>query len=55
MIAQATQLRFKIRAVLPVLAEMLTLIYLESHKTPRVLFGVELDSLTDAKLNTMHA
>jgi hypothetical protein len=54
LIAQATQLRFKIRAVLPVLGEVLTLIYLESHETPRGLFGAELDSLTDAKLNTMH-
>ena len=53
-VAQATQLRFKIRAVLPVLGEVLTLIYLESHETPRVLFGSELGSLTDAKLNTMH-
>ena len=54
LIAQATQLRFKIRAVLPVLGEMLTLIYLESHETPRVLFGAELGSLTGAKLDTMH-
>ena len=54
LVAQATQLRFKVRAVLPVLGEMLTLIYLESHETPRVLFGAELGSLTDAKLNTMH-
>ena len=54
MIAQATHLRFKIRAVLPVLGEMPTLIYLESHATPRVLFGAELGSLTDAKLTTMH-
>ena len=53
LIAQATQLRFKMRAGLPVLGEMLTLIYLESHETPRVLFGAELGSLTDAKLNTM--
>ena len=42
------------RAVLPVLGEMLTLMYLESHETPRVLFGAELGSLTKAKLNTMH-
>jgi hypothetical protein len=54
LIAQATQLRFKIRAVLPVLGEMLTLTYLESHETPRVLFGAELGSLTGAKLDTMH-
>ena len=33
-IAQATQLRFKIRAVLPILGEMLTLVLLESHETP---------------------
>ena len=52
MVAQATQLRFKVRAVLPVLGEILTLIYLESHETPRVLFGAKLVSLTDAKLNT---
>ena len=39
LIAQATQLRFKIRAVLPVLGEMLKLVYLESHETPRVPFG----------------
>jgi hypothetical protein len=54
LIAQATRLRFKIRAVLPVLGDMLTLIYLESHETPRVPFGAELGSLTDAKLNIMH-
>ena len=54
LIAQVTQLRFKIRAVLPVLGKMPTLIYLESHETPRVLFGAELDSLTEAKLNTLH-
>ena len=54
MIAQATQLGIKIRAVLPVLGEMLTLVYLESYETPRVLFGAELGSLTKAKLNTMH-
>ena len=39
LITHATQLRFKIRAVLPVLGEMLTLVYLESHETPRVLLG----------------
>ena len=33
---------------------MLTLIYLEPHETSRVLFGAELDSLTYAKLSTMH-
>ena len=54
LIAQATQLRFKIRAVLPVLGEMLTLVYLESHETPRVLFGAELGNLTVATLNSMH-
>ena len=54
LIAQATQLRFKIRAVIPVIGEMLTLICLESHETPRVLFGAELGSLTDSKLNAMH-
>jgi hypothetical protein len=54
LVAQATQLRFKIRAVLPILGEMLTLILLESHETPRVLFGAELGSLTNAKLDTMH-
>ena len=54
LVAQATQLGFKVRAVLPVLGEMLTLMYLESHETPRVLFGAELGSLTKAKLNTMH-
>ena len=32
-IAQATQLRFKIRAVLPILGEMLTLVLLESHQS----------------------
>ena len=42
------------RAVLPALGEMLTLIYLESHETPRVIFGAELGSLRYAKLNTMH-
>ena len=54
-IAQATQLRFKIRAVLPILGEMLTLVLLESHETPRVLFGAELGKLTVATLNQMHA
>ena len=54
LVAQATQLRFNVRAVLPVSGEMLTLIYLKSHETPRVLFGAELGSLTGAKLNTMH-
>ena len=53
-IAQATQLRLKIRAVLPVLGEMLTLVLLESHETPRVLFGAELGKLTVATLNQMH-
>ena len=53
--AQATQLRFKIRAVLPILGEMLTLVLLESHETPRVLFGAELGKLTVATLNQMHA
>ena len=52
-IAQATQLRFKIRSVLPILGEMLTLVLLESHmhETPRVLFGAELGQLTIATLN----
>ena len=54
LVAQATQLRFKIRVVLPVLGEMLTLVLLESHETPRVLFGAELGNLTAANLNKMH-
>ena len=54
-IAQATQLRFKIRAVLPIPGEMLTLVLLESYETPRVLFGAELGKLTVATLNHMHA
>ena len=56
-IAQATQLRFKIRAVLPVLGEMLTctLVLLESHETPIILFSAELGKLTVATLNQMHA
>ena len=32
LVTQATQLRFKMRAVLPVLGEMLTLVLLESHE-----------------------
>ena len=48
-------MRFKIRAVLPVLGEMLTLVLLESRETPRVLFGAELGKLTVATLNQMHA
>ena len=52
--AQATQLRFKIRAVLPILGGMPTLVPLESHETPRILFGAELDKLTVAALNRMH-
>ena len=36
-IAQATQLGFKIRAVLPILGEMPTLVLLESHETHWVL------------------
>jgi hypothetical protein len=51
--AQATQLRFKVRAVLPVLGEMLTLVFLESHETPRVLFGAELGNLSVAALDQM--
>lgn len=54
-IAQATQLRFKIRAVLPILGELLTLVMLESHETPRVLFGAELGKLTVASLDQMQA
>ena len=54
-IAQATQLRFKIRAVLPILGGMLTLVLPESHETPRVLFGAEPGKLTVATLNKMHA
>ena len=54
-IAQATQLRFKIRAVLPVLGEMLTPVLLESHETPIILFSAELGKLTVATLNQMHA
>ena len=54
-IAHATQLRFKIRDVLSVLGEMLTLVLLESHETPRVLFGAELGKLTMATLNQKHA
>ena len=54
-IAQATQPRFKIRVVLPILGEMLTLVLLESHETHRILFGAELGKLTVAKLNQMHA
>ena len=54
-IAQATQLRFKIRPVLPILGEMFTLVLLESHETPRILFGAELGKLTVAKLNQIHA
>ena len=34
---------------------MLTLVLLESHETPRVLFGAELGKLTVATLNQMHA
>ena len=37
------------------LGEMLTLVLLESHETPRVLFGAELGKLTVATLNQMHA
>ena len=48
-------MRFKIRVVLPILGEMLTLVLLESHETPRVLFGAELGKLTVATLNQMHA
>ena len=33
-VAHATQLRFKIRAVLSILGEMLTLVLLASHETP---------------------
>ena len=47
-------MRFKIRAVLPIPGEMLTLVLLESHETPRVLFGAELGKLTIATLNQMH-
>ena len=54
-IAQATQLRFKIRAVLPILGEMLTLVLPESHATPRVLFGAGLGKMTVATLNQMPA
>ena len=53
LVAQATQLRFKMRAVLPVLGEMLTLVLLESHETPRILFGAELGCLTVATLNKL--
>ena len=41
--------------MLPILGEMLTLVLLESHETPRVLFGAELGKLTLATLNQMHA
>jgi hypothetical protein len=34
---------------------MLTLVLLESHETPRILFGAELGKVTVAKLNQMHA
>ena len=46
-----------IRDVLLVLGEMLTLVLLESHETPRVLFGAELHigKLTVATLNQIHA
>ena len=48
-------MRFKIRDVLPILGKMLTLVLLESHETPRVLFGAKLGKLTVATLNKMHA
>ena len=54
-VAQATQLRYKNRAMLPILGEMLTLVLLESHEAPMVLFGAELGKLTVATLNQMHA
>ena len=38
-IAWATQMRFKIRDVLPILGKMLALVLLESRETPRTLFG----------------
>ena len=34
---------------------MLTLVLLESHETPRVMFGAELGKRTVARLNQMHA
>ena len=48
-------MRFKIRAVLPILGEILTLVLLESHEIPRILFGAALGKLTVTKLNQMHA
>ena len=55
LVTHAKQLRFRIQAVLQILGEMLTLIFLESYETPSVLFGAELDSLTWAKLDTTHS
>ena len=49
--AQATQLRFKIRALRPVIGEHLSLVYLNSYATPSILHGAELGNLSAEKLD----
>ena len=53
--AQATQLRFKIRALRNTLGENQTMEYLNSYSAPSVLHGAELGSVSNVTLDTYHA
>jgi hypothetical protein len=49
--AQATQLRFKIRALRPVIGEYLSKVYFESYSTPSILHGSELGLISSTELD----
>jgi hypothetical protein len=54
-LALATQLRFKVRALREVLGEFLTTIWLESYAAPSLLYGAELGNISNADLEAYQA